>query len=78
MKAKQIHITRLPDIANRTEWAKALGLPTAKLVYEQNMGRLTPAKQFKGFNVFYTREEIISRSKTLGINVLTNGNVHKS
>jgi hypothetical protein len=53
-----------PNLATRTQWAKILGLNVYKLQYEERMYRLTPTRS--GFNVYYTKDEIISWLRMTG------------
>jgi hypothetical protein len=45
-----------PEKANRAQWAKILGIRLAKLVYEEQCGRLEGRKE--GFNTIYTKDDI--------------------
>ena len=62
---KPIDIDELPDEMTRSEWSRLIGVPVRKLVYEESMGRLTGRRK-QGFNVFYTKEDILRWVKRYG------------
>jgi len=58
--------TNWPAIATRTQWAKILKLTIYKLQYEERMYRLTSTRDKDGFNVYYTKEEIVGWMRMTG------------
>jgi hypothetical protein len=53
-----------PDIANRAQWSRILGIPIQKLQYEERMYRLSPIRD--GFNVLYKKDEIMTWLRMTG------------
>lgn len=52
-----LEINKFPPMANRSTWARLLGVPLYKLLYEEKMHRLEPRKV--GYSVIYDRETIL-------------------